>query len=107
MGVRRLLPSLVGVALLAALPLVVRNSFYLHVCILVLMWTVLGAAWNVLGGFAGQVSFGHAALFAILVFALIITRRAFGDVWVVSGTTPIHIPSAILLLAFGLAAPGR
>jgi branched-chain amino acid transport system permease protein len=28
--------------------------------IMVLMWTVLGASWNILGGYAGQVSFGHA-----------------------------------------------
>ena len=59
-------PRCLGVAVLAgAFPLAIRNSFFLHVCILVLMWTVLGAAWNVLGGFAGQVSFGHAALFAV------------------------------------------
>jgi len=49
-----------------------RNSFFLHVCILVLMWTLLGAAWNVLGGFAGQVSFGHAALFAVGAYTTII-----------------------------------
>ncbi len=36
------------------------------------MWTVLGAAWNVLGGFAGQVSFGHAALFAVGAYTTII-----------------------------------
>ena len=53
-------------------PLFVTNSFFLHVCILVLMWTVLGAAWNVLGGFAGQVSFGHAALFAVGAYVTII-----------------------------------
>jgi len=69
---RRFLPALLGVAALAAIPLVVKNSFFLHVCILVLMWTVLGAAWNVLGGFAGQVSFGHAALFAVGAYTTII-----------------------------------
>jgi branched-chain amino acid transport system permease protein len=62
---RNLAAALLGVAVLVAIPLTVRNSFFLHVCILVLMWTLLGAAWNVLGGFAGQVSFGHAALFAV------------------------------------------
>ena len=61
-----------GAAAVAALPLVVRNAFLLHVVILILMWTVLGAAWNVLGGFAGQVSFGHAALFGIGAYTTII-----------------------------------
>jgi len=61
-----------GVAALAVLPFAVRNVFLLHVVILVFMWTVLGAAWNVLGGFAGQVSFGHAALFGIGAYTTII-----------------------------------
>jgi branched-chain amino acid transport system permease protein len=58
--------------LLAGLPLVVHNSFLLHVCILVFMWTVLGGAWNVLGGYAGQVSFGHAAFFGLGSYVTII-----------------------------------
>jgi branched-chain amino acid transport system permease protein len=62
--------ALGGAAL--ALPLVVRNPFFLHLCILVAMWTLLGAAWNVLGGFAGQVSFGHASLFGIGAYVTII-----------------------------------
>jgi branched-chain amino acid transport system permease protein len=53
-------------------PLAIASSFVLHVCILVLMWTLLGAAWNVLGGFAGQVSFGHAALFGIGAYTTMI-----------------------------------
>ena len=68
---RRLGPWVVGALALAALPVVVRNPFFLHVAILVLMWTLLGAAWNVLGGFAGQVSFGHAAFFGIGAYATI------------------------------------
>jgi branched-chain amino acid transport system permease protein len=58
--------------LLAGLPLVVHNSFLLHVCILAFMWTVLGEAWNVLGGYAGQVSFGHAAFFGLGSYVTII-----------------------------------
>ena len=33
--------------------------------IMVLFWTLLGASWNLLGGFAGQVSFGHATFLGI------------------------------------------
>ena len=46
--------------LFVAVPWLVPVPFFLHLVIMVLMWTVLGAAWNILGGFAGQVSFGHA-----------------------------------------------
>jgi branched-chain amino acid transport system permease protein len=71
MRARRALPWLAAAAVAIALPLVVRNPFFLHLVILVLMWTLLGAAWNVLGGFAGQVSFGHAALFGVGAYTTI------------------------------------
>ena len=109
MGVRGLLPALVGVALLAALPLVVRNSFYLHVCILVLMWTVLGAAWNVLGGFAGQVSFGHAALFAMGAYTTIILylKAGLAPWWGIplGGLAAALLSLPIGLLCFRLRGP--
>ena len=54
-------PAVVAlIVLFVALPWLVPVPFFLHLAIMVLMWTVLGAAWNILGGFAGQVSFGHA-----------------------------------------------
>ncbi|MEW6261891.1 MAG: branched-chain amino acid ABC transporter permease [Thermodesulfobacteriota bacterium] len=57
---KKAVPIIVALALLAAAPWLVADPFLLHLMIMVLMWTVLGAAWNVLGGYAGQVSFGHA-----------------------------------------------
>ncbi len=69
---RALRPWLAGAAALALVPALGPSSFFLHVAILILMWTLLGAAWNVLGGFAGQVSFGHASLFGIGAYVTII-----------------------------------
>jgi branched-chain amino acid transport system permease protein len=68
---RRAWPWVAGLALALAVPLVDRNPFHLHLGIIVLMWTLLGAAWNVLGGFAGQVSFGHASLFGVGAYTTI------------------------------------
>lgn len=50
---------------LAVLPVGNRliNDYIYNLIILTLMWSVMGMAWNLLGGFAGQVSFGHAAFF--------------------------------------------
>jgi branched-chain amino acid transport system permease protein len=56
----------VGCVLLAALlavPFVVQSEFWLSFWLLVLMFAFLGQAWNVLGGYAGQFSFGHALFF--------------------------------------------
>lgn len=49
----------------AALPLVVSNPYVLHLLILCMLWAALGQSWNLLGGFTGQVSFGHAAFFGV------------------------------------------
>lgn len=59
---KNLLP-LVAVALVAALPLVLKDNYYLHLMILFLMWVVIGSAWNLIAGYTGQVSFGDAAFF--------------------------------------------
>lgn len=45
------------------LPLVVTSDYYRHLLILALMWVVIGASWNLLAGFTGQISFGHAIFF--------------------------------------------
>jgi branched-chain amino acid transport system permease protein len=54
-----------GIAFLLVAPLLTSNAFFQHLMIMVLFWTLLGASWNLLGGFAGQVSFGHAAFLGI------------------------------------------
>ncbi len=52
-------------ALLVVLPFLGLSSYVMHILILVLMWSVIGMAWNILGGYTGQVSFGHAAFFGM------------------------------------------
>lgn len=53
------------IAALAALPLIGINTYLLHILIITIMWSIIGMAWNLLGGFCGQVSFGHAAFFGV------------------------------------------
>ena len=50
-------------ALLILYPWVMRDPYYQHLMILVLLWVAIGSGWNLLAGFTGQVSFGHAAFF--------------------------------------------
>jgi branched-chain amino acid transport system permease protein len=53
----------------ALTPAVVRDSFILDSVILILLWGALSAGWNVAGGYAGQVSLGHAAFFGVGAYA--------------------------------------
>ena len=55
---------LLVVAGLAAIPPFLPK-YVLEVLISVLFFGYLGACWNILGGYAGQFSFGHAAFFGI------------------------------------------
>ncbi|HXQ05720.1 MAG TPA: branched-chain amino acid ABC transporter permease, partial [Bradyrhizobium sp.] len=64
-GLRSLLPVLVFTGLYAALSLSVTNSYYQLVMTLVPVWAVFGLSWNLLSGYTGLISFGHAAFFGI------------------------------------------
>ena len=52
-------------ALLALLPAFVRSPYALHVMVLLFLAIVQGESWNVLGGYTGQYSVGHAAYFGL------------------------------------------
>ena len=60
-----LILSAVVLAVFSALPLIVKSDYYLHMFILGFMYSVLGLAWNFIGGEAGQVSFGQAIFFGV------------------------------------------
>lgn len=61
---KRYLPIII-LALLSVLPLIGLSTYMMHILILVIMWSAIGMAWNLLGGYCGQVSFGHAAYFGV------------------------------------------
>jgi branched-chain amino acid transport system permease protein len=46
-------------------PLAVRSDYYQHIVIIALMWVLIGSSWNLLAGYTGQVSFGHAIFFGV------------------------------------------
>jgi len=50
-------------------PLVIRSSYYQHLVIIIFMWVVIGSSWNLLAGYTGQVSFGHAIFFGVGAYA--------------------------------------
>jgi ABC-type branched-subunit amino acid transport system ATPase component/ABC-type branched-subunit amino acid transport system permease subunit len=64
-GLRSLLPVIVFTLLYAALSLSVSNSYYQLILTLVPVWAVFGLSWNLLSGYTGLISFGHAAFFGI------------------------------------------
>ena len=98
MATLRTLASL-GVAA-ALLPLAVHNPTHLNLAILVLMAAQLGVAWNILGGYAGQVSLGHAAFYGLGAYTSTMLLLNFGiNPWL--GMLLGGVTAALLSLAFG------
>ena len=54
-----------AIAALAAFPSFVRKPYVLHMGVVLFLAIIQGQAWNVVGGYAGQYSVGHAAYFGI------------------------------------------
>ena len=60
----RLWPLALALAALAALPPFI-GSYAVTLFTLIFFYAYLGQAWNILGGYAGQLSAGHAAFVGI------------------------------------------
>ena len=58
-----------GLAVLAAVPLWVGSSYYINIATQILFYAIFALAVNILAGYAGLVSLGHAGLFGIAAYA--------------------------------------
>ena len=61
-----------------ALGFLVRNSYYQLMMTLVLIWATMGLGWNMLSGYSGMISFGHAAFFGLGAYTMTIAFVKFG-----------------------------
>lgn len=64
--------------LIAALPLMVKDNNFRHIMIMFVLFAGLGEAWNIITGYAGQTSFGHAAFFGIGAYTSAVLFWKFG-----------------------------
>mgnify|MGYP001061799144 CR=1 FL=1 len=51
--------------ILLSLPMLIRGAYYRHIVIFTLMYIMLAQAWNLIGGYAGQISLGNVVFFGI------------------------------------------
>ena len=57
------------VAALLALPFLVTNAYYLHLLVVILIYSILLLGLDIVFGYTGEVSLGHAALLGIGAYA--------------------------------------
>jgi len=80
---KALAPIVIVVAALAAVPLLVHSNVVLNFLVVTLLIALAGQGWNILGGYGGQYSFGHAAFFGTGAYATAILQLRYGvNAWV-------------------------
>jgi ABC-type branched-subunit amino acid transport system ATPase component/ABC-type branched-subunit amino acid transport system permease subunit len=100
-GWRSLLPIIVFTALYAVVSLSVTNSYYQLVMTLVPVWAIFGLSWNLLSGYTGLISFGHAAFFGVGAYAVVLGQIHFDlSPWIMIPIAAILGGIAGLLIGF-------
>ncbi|MBR2119410.1 MAG: branched-chain amino acid ABC transporter permease [Afipia sp.] len=97
---RQLLTAVAVFAIIAFVPRLVTDVYMMNVLILTLLFAALSQSWNLLGGYCGQVSLGHALYFGIGAYATSILYVKFGITpW--GGLLAGGIIAALIALALG------
>jgi branched-chain amino acid transport system permease protein len=75
---KQLVALLVIFGLIATCPFWIVSASTLNTVIAILYIALLGQAWNILGGYGGQFSFGHAAFFGTGAYTVAVLQIQFG-----------------------------
>ena len=76
-------PIVLVVGLLACVPFITSSNVALNFLIATLLIALAGQGWNLLGGYGGQYSFGHAAFFGTAAYTTAILQVQYGiNAWV-------------------------
>ena len=67
----------IALSLLVAVPLLSDSPFLYHIFVLLCSFAALATAWNIVGGFAGQLSLGHAVFYGIGSYAAVLLMMRF------------------------------
>ena len=86
----RIATTAIGIAVLALLPWIVGNVFYINLLSQILIYAIFALSLNLLVGFGGMTSLGHAAYLGM---------SAYGCAWLVTHAGMGQFPAALLGLA--------
>src|ERR1700744_159596 len=102
---RRFLWPSVALALVIAYPLLFSTPFQQRLGALVLLYAIAASAWNIVGGYAGQVSVGHVVFFGCGAYAAMAAYTHFA--WSPLVGIPAGIVFAVAIAAVIGGAPSR
>ena len=97
----------VALALLASLPAWIGNSYYVNIASQVLLYAVFALGLNVIVGYAGLVSLGHAGLFGIAAYSgAILINAGHGHFLAIVGALVVTLGAAALFAVLALRGTG-
>ena len=73
--------SLIG---LIAIPIISGNDYYMQILIFGMIFAIYAASWDLLAGFVGQVSFGHAIFFGMGGYITAASIKYLGLHWLIA-----------------------
>jgi branched-chain amino acid transport system permease protein len=73
----RVYVTVIALSLLVLIPLAVDSPFLYHIFVLLCTFAALATAWNIVGGFAGQLSLGHAVFYGIGAYSAVLLMMKF------------------------------
>jgi branched-chain amino acid transport system permease protein len=94
---------------LVVLPHLMPNPFYVHIAVMMAVFAVLGQAWNIIGGYGGQLSLGHAAFFGTGAYISTLLVNAYGiSPWItlwLGGLAALLLSVPVGIICFRLQGP--
>ena len=101
------LPLVIVLLLLATVPFWVGNSYYVNIATQILIFATLALGLNVLVGYAGLVTLGHAALFGIAAYAgATMTNAGHGAIVVAVGALAATLAATAIFAVLALRGTG-
>jgi branched-chain amino acid transport system permease protein len=101
------LAQAVALAVLAAVPLWSGGTYYVNIATQILLYAIFALAINMLVGYGGLISLGHAGLFGIAAYAgARLMSDGYGHVVVVGGALAATLAAAALFAALALRGTG-
>ena len=96
-----------ALVVLATVPLWVGSTYYVNIASQILFYAVFALAVNVLAGYAGLVSLGHAGLFGIAAYAAAkIMTSGHGHLAVAAGALAVTLAAAAVFAVLALRGTG-
>ncbi|WP_144636529.1 ABC transporter permease subunit [Bordetella genomosp. 13] len=69
--------SLILLAVMFCVPIAMGSAFWLNLFVLLFVFAALSTAWNIVGGYAGQLSLGHAVFYGIGGYTAVLLTQNF------------------------------